>query len=221
MPNIKPISDLRNYTTVINEVTYGNRVYLTRNGHGQCAIIDMKELDELDKQKALYTLMSKLNEAEVSIREEGTISADDLEAEVERLAEDGRLSREMAECIETEDMMRFLRTKSGVRMLQAARNRKLYKEQPFVISVNASEIYQGDLSGEKILVQGIIDVYFEEEDGLVVLDYKTDQVKSRKELAEKYHAQLEYYAHALSQLTGKTVKEKIIYSLALDEELVL
>ena len=42
----------------------------------------MKELDELDKQKALYTLMSKLNEAEVSIREEGTISADDLEAEL-------------------------------------------------------------------------------------------------------------------------------------------
>ena len=82
MPNIKPISDLRNYTTVIYEVTYGNRVYLTRNGHGQCAIIDMKELDELDRQKALYTLMRKLNEAEVSIREEGTISADDLEAEL-------------------------------------------------------------------------------------------------------------------------------------------
>ena len=82
MPNIKPISDLRNYTAVINEVAYGNRVYLTKNGHGQCAIIDMKELDELDKQKALYQLMSKLNEAEVSIREEGTISADDLEKEL-------------------------------------------------------------------------------------------------------------------------------------------
>ena len=51
MPNIKPISDLRNYTAVINEVSYGNRVYLTRNGHGACAIIDMYELDELDKQK--------------------------------------------------------------------------------------------------------------------------------------------------------------------------
>ena len=81
MPNIKPISDLRNYTAVISEVAYG-RVYLTRNGHGQCAIIDMKELDELDKQKALYQLMSKLNEAEISIREEGTISADELEAEL-------------------------------------------------------------------------------------------------------------------------------------------
>ena len=82
MPNIKPISDLRNYTAVINEVGYGNRVYLTRNGHGQCAIIDLEELDELDRQKALYQLMSKLNEAEISIREEGTVSADDLEAEL-------------------------------------------------------------------------------------------------------------------------------------------
>ena len=72
----------RIYTAVINEVAYGNRVYLTRNGHGQCAIIDMKELDELDKQKALYQLMSKLNDAEVSIREEGTTSADDLEKEL-------------------------------------------------------------------------------------------------------------------------------------------
>lgn len=82
MPNIKPISDLRNYTTVLNEVTYGNRVYLTRNGHGQCAIIDMKELDDLDKQKALYQLMSQLKEAEISIREEGTVSAEELEDEL-------------------------------------------------------------------------------------------------------------------------------------------
>lgn len=82
MPNIKPISDLRNYTAVVNEVSYGNRVYLTRNGHGSCAIIDMKELDELDKQKALNQLLTKLREAEKSVAEEGTISADELEAEL-------------------------------------------------------------------------------------------------------------------------------------------
>ena len=67
----------------MNEVKYGSRVYLTRNGHGTCAIIDMAELDELDKQKSLYQLMTRLNEAETSVREEGTISADDLEAELE------------------------------------------------------------------------------------------------------------------------------------------
>ncbi len=82
MPNIKPISDLRNYTAVVNEVSYGNRVYLTRNGHGSCAIIDMKELDELDRQKALNQLLLKLQDAEKSVIAEGTVSAGELEAEL-------------------------------------------------------------------------------------------------------------------------------------------
>ena len=68
-------------------------------------------------------------------------------------------------------------------------------------------------------MQGIIDVYFEEEDGLVVLDYKTDRVRSAGELSEKYHAKLDYYAQALTQLTGRAVKEKIIYSFTLGEEI--
>jgi len=82
MPNIKPISDLRHYNTVMNEVTYGNRVYLTRNGHGTCAIIDMKELDELDAMKSLNKLLLKLQAAEESVRKEGTVSANDLEQEL-------------------------------------------------------------------------------------------------------------------------------------------
>ena len=82
MSNIKPMSDLRNYTSVVNEVSYGNRVYLTRNGHGTCAIIDMQELDELDKQKALNQLLLKLQEAENSSITEGTIFADELEHEL-------------------------------------------------------------------------------------------------------------------------------------------
>lgn len=82
MPNIKPISDLRNYTAVVNEVFYRNRVYLTRNGHGTCAIVDMQELDELDKQKSLNQLLLKLQEAENSVITEGTISADELEKEL-------------------------------------------------------------------------------------------------------------------------------------------
>ena len=85
--------------------------------------------------------------------------------------------------------------------------------------MDASEIYPGDRSGETILVQGIIDVFFEEEDGLVVLDYKTDKVRSAGELKEKYHAQLDYYAQALEQLLEKPVKEKIIYSFTLREEI--
>lgn len=144
---------------------------------------------------------------------------ENLTAAVQQLRQEGRLTDEMAECIRSKDILRFLGCRSGRRMTDAARNGKLYKEQPFVLSVDASEIYPEDRSGEKILVQGIIDVYFEEPDGLVVLDYKTDKVRNGNELKEKYHAQLDYYAQALEQLTEKPVKEKIIYSFTLGEEI--
>lgn len=138
---------------------------------------------------------------------------------VEKLRREGRLTDEMAECIRPEDILRFLGCVSGRRMAEAARNGKLYKEQPFVLSVDAAEIYGSGSPEEKLLVQGIIDVYYEEPDGLVVLDYKTDKVNSASELKEKYHAQLDYYARALEQLTGKPVKEKTIYSFTLGEEI--
>ena len=79
MPNIKPISDLRNYTSVLKEVKYGERVYLTRNGIGECAIIDMKELDELDKMVSLSILMADLNQAKERADREGWVDADEAE----------------------------------------------------------------------------------------------------------------------------------------------
>ena len=82
MPNIKPISDLKNYTAVVSEVKYGSRVYLTKNGHGNITMIDMQELDEIEKELAIYKFKYEMAVAEKSIREEGTIQADDLEAEL-------------------------------------------------------------------------------------------------------------------------------------------
>jgi prevent-host-death family protein len=79
MPNIKPVSDLRNYTEVLNEVTEESPVYLTRNGRGEYAIIKIKELDRL---KATIRLLSKLEEGEKSAREKGWLSADDVEAKL-------------------------------------------------------------------------------------------------------------------------------------------
>ncbi len=135
--------------------------------------------------------------------------------------EEGKVSDEMAACISLQDIMGFLDCRSGRRMRECARRGKLKKEQPFVMGVDAREIYPKEQEGEEILVQGIIDVYFEEPDGLVVLDYKTDHVRKAEELTEKYHAQLDYYSKALEQMTGKRVKEKVIYSFTLKEEIVL
>ena len=79
MPNIKPISDLRNYTEVLKETVEGSPVFLTKNGHGEYVILDMKEYD---KMKAALTLLSKLDEGEQSVREGGWLSADDIEREL-------------------------------------------------------------------------------------------------------------------------------------------
>ena len=82
MPNIKPISDLRNYTDVLKEVDTASRVYLTRNGHGEYGILTMKEIDELDRCKAAYALLLKLQKAEERAEAEGWIDAEDLEKEL-------------------------------------------------------------------------------------------------------------------------------------------
>jgi hypothetical protein len=82
MPNIKPISDLRNYTDVLKEVDSSNRVYLTRNGRGEYGILTMAEIDELDRCRTAYTLFSKLREAEERAEQEGWIDSEDLEKEL-------------------------------------------------------------------------------------------------------------------------------------------
>ena len=76
-------------------------------------------------------------------------------------------------------------------------------------------------SAEPVLIQGIIDAWFEEEDGAVLVDYKTDRIKKGEEtvLLERYRLQMIYYARALSQITGIHVKEAILYSLSLQEEI--
>lgn len=144
-----------------------------------------------------------------------------LEQEMVRLQEEGKLSAEMAKCIEPQDIIQFLHSQIGKRVQKSCRENKFYAEQPFVLGVNENEIYCTKKMQGIILVQGIIDVYFEEDDELVVLDYKTDKVYRAEELQEKYHAQLDYYAKALERLTGKRVKEKLIYSFALQKEIRL
>ena len=85
MPNIKPISDLRNYTDILKQVDVSKRVYLTRNGHGEYGILTMDEIDELDRYRAAYQLISKLKKSEERANLEGWIPSEDVEKELEVL----------------------------------------------------------------------------------------------------------------------------------------
>jgi len=81
MPNIKPISDLRNYTEVLKDCSSGEPVFLTKNGRGKYVLIDMQDYE---KQKAIMTLLSKLAEGEASVKsQEDWLSHDDVMRKLE------------------------------------------------------------------------------------------------------------------------------------------
>ncbi|MFA9376320.1 MAG: helicase-exonuclease AddAB subunit AddA [Lachnotalea sp.] len=145
----------------------------------------------------------------------------DIQNQIEKMLEEHKITKAAKECIQLTKMERFFHSDLGSRMKKADCEGKLYKERPFVIGVKASEINKSSASQELILVQGIIDAYFEEEKELVIVDYKTDFVKDERELVTKYKIQLDYYTDALIKITDKNIKERIIYSINLDSILNL
>ena len=149
-------------------------------------------------------------------------SPEETEAALDALVEQGYLNQETRGFIRAGDIWAFLESPLGRRMARAQAEGRIHKEQQFIIGIPARDMGRGD-SDELVLIQGIIDAYLEEPDGLVLIDYKTDHVpKENREqgaamLARRYRVQLDYYERALTQLTGKKVKERVIYSLALQQ----
>lgn len=133
------------------------------------------------------------------------------------------LDAQCDQVIDRKEILDFLKSSLGVRAKLAAKQKKLYKEKQFVIGVPFSEMEAESNGDSYVVVQGIIDLYFEEEDGLVLVDYKTDQIHKGQEhlLAERYQSQIAYYKRALQQITGKKVKECYIYSVPLKEAICL
>lgn len=152
------------------------------------------------------------------------------------LCEAGLLTERQLSLVEPSKIYRFFQSSLGRRAKKAFEEGRLYREKAFVMSVPASQIKQyaqlvrdgiitaSAIEGESVLVQGVIDLFFEEDGQFVLADYKTDKVSIQdgfKRLADRYAVQLDYYADALQRATGKQVKEKIIYSFALDDCKVL
>lgn len=78
-----------------------------------------------------------------------------------------------------------------------------------------------DSSTEKVILQGIIDAFIMEEDGIILVDYKTDRVKDGEELRNRYQKQIDLYSEALEQILGKKVQRRVLYSFSLGEEVDL
>lgn len=144
-----------------------------------------------------------------------------LESQIADMRLDGRLSEEYYAAVSVPKITAFLTSRTAARMGEAARAGRLYKEQPFVLGLSADRLNGEFPAEETVLIQGIIDVFFEEDGKYVLLDYKTDAVETAEELVRRYHVQLDYYAEALEQAFGHRDTERIIYSFKLGEEIRL
>ena len=82
MPNIKPVSDLRNYGEVLRDVAVGQPVFLTKNGHGRYAVLDMEEYRQYEKLMAMQKLMTALEKGRSSGHEQGYFSLEDVAQEL-------------------------------------------------------------------------------------------------------------------------------------------
>ena len=140
-----------------------------------------------------------------------SVNIEGVKADINRMFETGKMNELQVKSVNPWDINTFVQSDTGRRVANAMNNGSVRREQPFVFE------YEGQL------IQGIIDLYFEEDGELVLVDYKTDRVMKgeagEKELVKRYAIQLDYYEKALTQLTGKNVKEKIIYSFALGKGL--
>ena len=128
-----------------------------------------------------------------------------------------RLTEEYAKAVSLPKILNFLEQELAYRMWRAQEQGLLYREQPFVLGIDAKRLDPDLPKGEKVLIQGIIDVFFIEDGEIVLLDYKTDVIDSLEALWNRYNVQIQYYEEALTKLMQMPVKERILYSFYLEK----
>ena len=159
---------------------------------------EQKGLTAAQRGSAMHLVMEHLNFAEAMERGRPFI-----QRTVDELKNAGSLSEQEAKGIRIDQILGFFAQDIGQR---AACAHSLQKEREFIL--------QKDVNGAATIVQGVIDCFFEEEDGLVLIDYKNSYVDSEEaeeEIRQRYAGQLELYKEALEASYGKTVKETYLY----------
>lgn len=168
---------------------------------------ETKGLTAAEKGSVLHFVMQHLDLSR-------TMDEKEIKSQINRMVKKGLIGEHQAREVSVYKIKEFFNSDLGNRML---RSRKVYREIPFNIELKCTEIdcnlsdqvYESDT----ILLQGIIDCYFEEDTGLVLIDYKTDYVADGNigSVKEKYRIQIEYYSKALEKITGKRVIGKYVY----------
>jgi len=155
----------------------------------------------------------------------GSIELDSYESEIHSqltvILEEKKMTKEETDLIDIKKICVFMTSSLAKEMIAADEEGLLFREQPFVLSVEATRLNPQFSKDEKVIIQGIIDVFYIKEDEVYLLDYKTDQVKKIDELVSRYGIQLDYYKETLERITGKKVVKNMIYSFKFNEMIEL
>lgn len=158
----------------------------------------------------------------IPILEKPTVAK--IQEAIRQLVEKAIITEEEASVVNPFQIVAFMKSDIANRMEHAGKQGKIHREQQFVFSMKANEIRPDLMSEEPILVQGIIDCFFEEDGQIIIVDYKTDHIpkeNGEEILRSRYSVQLDYYQRAIEQITGKRVSQRILYSFALEREVTV
>lgn len=137
---------------------------------------------------------------------------------LDSLQAEGKFSDEERSLLSDRSLYGFFNSDLGQRLIASKR---VERELPFSMLFDGNRVYPDVENGERLFLQGIIDTAFVEDDQWVLVDYKTDRVKSGDELIRRYKIQMDLYKEALERLTNMPVKASYIYSFRLHEAVLL
>jgi len=184
---------------------------------------------ELKQQKSTFSNLPSLSERPAFLQEESLTATERgtaihvamqeirpkegmdisyIRTELTRLVEEEILSHEEVAFVEAKKILAFYESDLGKRLLCAMR---VWREAPFEIEIPAKTFYPDAPEEEQVMLQGVIDCFFEEEDGIVLLDFKSDFYRTEAEMLGKYAFQLDCYAQVIEKMLQKNVKNQFLY----------
>ena len=128
------------------------------------------------------------------------------------------LEEEELALIHKEQLETFLSSTLGECFKKAYLEKRLFREKHFMRALPYHSLFPERAEKDEVLLQGIIDAFIVEDDGIILVDYKTDRVREGEELRERYRKQIMLYSDALEAILGKKVKRRVLYSFYLGEE---
>lgn len=174
---------------------------------------ERKVMSAADKGTAIHEAMQHINF-------KGDLSLEGIKLQLEDMKDRFIITKEEFLSIDPDKIYRFMDSELGKRI---RKSKNVKREFRFQVKLKMNEVYkefkESKFDSENLILQGAVDCFFEEENGIILLDYKTDFVKDgfEDEIVKRYSPQLKYYSMAISKITGKKVVEKYLYLFSLNK----